>query len=119
MTAVTRTGSCFARRLLGGMGFRSPADHIIKGHISINIKEISSGTNVYDWKIPDEWNITDAYIKNSNGDKIIDFKKHNLHIVGYSEPINIQLTYNELIKHIHTLPEHPDWIPYRTSYYKI
>ena len=104
-------------RSITGNGVRESLN-IIRKYISINIKEISSSTNVYDWKVPDEWNIKDAYIKNSNGDKIIDFKKHNLHIVGYSEPINIQLTYNELIKHIHTLPEHPDWIPYRTSYYK-
>ena len=104
-------------RSITGEGVRESLN-IIKEHISINIKEISSGTNVYDWKIPDEWNIKDAYVKNSKGDKIIDFKKHNLHIVSYSEPINIQLKYNELIEHIHTLPEYPDWIPYRTSYYK-
>jgi len=92
--------------------------NIIKNEIPINVKTIQSGTNVFDWKIPLEWNISDAYVKNSKGEKIIDFKDHNLHIVSYSEPINTNITYNELIKHIYTLKEYPDWIPYRTSYYK-
>ena len=92
--------------------------NIIKEFIDINIKEIPSETKVFDWKIPPEWNINDAYVKNSKGEKIIDFKKHNLHIVSYSEPVNLKLTYNEFIKNIYTLPKHPDWIPYRTSYYK-
>ena len=77
--------------------------NIIKEFIDINIKEIPSETKVFDWKIPPEWNIHDAYVKNSKGEKIIDFKKHNLHIVSYSEPVNLKLTYNEFIKNIYTL----------------
>ena len=104
-------------RSITGNGVRKTFN-IIKEILDINIKEIPSETKIFDWKIPLEWNINDAYIKNSNGEKIIDFKKHNLHIVSYSEPVNLKLTYNELIKHIYTLPEYKDWIPYRTSYYK-
>lgn len=104
-------------RSITGNGVRETLN-IIKETIPITIKEIESKTKVFDWEVPLEWNIKDAYVKNSKGDKIIDLKKNNLHIVSYSEPINLKLTYNELIKHIHTLPEYPDWIPYRTSYYK-
>ena len=83
----------------------------------INISKIPTGTKVFDWEIPLEWNIKDAYVKDPGGKKIIDFKKSNLHVLGYSEPINKKISLDELKEHIFTLPEYPNWIPYRTSYY--
>ncbi len=67
--------------------------------------------------VPKEWNIKDAYVKNSKGERIIDFQKSNLHVVGYSVPVHKKVSLSELREHLHTLPDHPEWIPYRTSYY--
>ncbi len=85
--------------------------------IPIDTHEVKSGTKVFDWTVPKEWNIKDAYIKNGAGEKIIDFKDNNLHVLNYSIPISKKVSNEELKKHLFTLPEHPDWIPYRTSYY--
>ena len=104
-------------RSITGDGVRKTLE-IIKKLIPIQINEVPTGTKVFDWSIPKEWNIKDAYVKNSKGDKIIDFKKSNLHILNYSTPINRKVSLNELKKHVFTLPEYPKWIPYRTSYYK-
>lgn len=90
---------------------------ILSEIIPIQIHEIKSGTEVFDWVVPDEWNIEDGWIKNSRGEKIIDFKNSNLHVLNYSIPIDKEVTLSELSKHIFTIPEFPDWIPYRTSYY--
>jgi len=83
----------------------------------IDIHEVASGTEVFDWIIPKEWNIKDAYIKNKKGKRIVDFKKSNLHVLNYSIPINTKMRLSELKYHIITLPDQPDAIPYRTSYY--
>lgn len=91
---------------------------IIRGLIPVEIKEVPSGTKVFDWTVPKEWNIKDAYIKDSKGRKIVDFKDSNLHVLNYSIPIHKITSIAELKEHIFTLPEHPDLIPYRTSYYK-
>ena len=80
--------------------------------------EIPSGTKVFDWTIPKEWNIYDAYIKDEKGQRIIDFKKSNLHVVNYSSPISGEFSLSELKKNIYTIPKQPDLIPYITSYYK-
>ena len=104
-------------RSITGNGVRETLE-IIKKHIPIETHEIPTGTKVFDWVIPKEWNITDAYVKNSKGEKIIDFKKSNLHILNYSIPINKKVSLSELKEHVFTLPEHPNWIPYRTSYYE-
>ena len=80
--------------------------------------EVPTGTAVYDWTVPKEWNITDAYIENEAGEKIIDFKKNNLHVLGYSTPVDVIMPLSELKEHIYTLKEQPDVIPYSTSYYK-
>lgn len=82
-----------------------------------DIKTISSGSKVFDWIVPSEWNVKDAYVKNKFGQKIIDFKKNNLHLVSYSSPFNDVISKKELLEHIHTIPEKPNTIPYRTSYY--
>ena len=81
------------------------------------IKKISSGSQVFDWTIPPEWNVYDAYVKNKHGKKIIDFKENNIHLVSYSEPFHGVLGTSEFLKHLYTLPKFPDRIPYRTSYY--
>ncbi|CAN5362578.1 DUF4910 domain-containing protein [soil metagenome] len=91
---------------------------IIQKYIPLLIHKIPSGTKVFDWEIPKEWNIVDAYVKNMKGEKVIDFSHSNLHLVSYSIPIHRKVTLQELKEHLHTLPDHPDWIPYRTSYYK-
>jgi len=92
--------------------------NILKKYIPLAIHKIPSGIRAFDWTVPKEWNINDAYIKNSRGVKIVDFANSNLHVLNYSVPVHRQVTLEELKRHLHTLPEHPDWIPYRTSYYK-
>ena len=89
-------------------------DNILEGG---NIKSISSGEKAFDWEVPSEWNVKEAYVKNKFGNKIIDFKKNNLHLVSYSTPFKGVISKEELLKHIHTLPEKPNSIPYRTTYY--
>ncbi len=104
-------------RSITGDGTRETLQQI-KSEIPIEIKEVVSGTKVFDWDIPLEWNIKDAYIKNEQGEKIVDFNNCNLHVVNYSTPINRKIKLSELKKHLHSLPNHPEWIPYRTTYYK-
>lgn len=90
---------------------------ILQKLIPLQIKEIPSGKKVYDWNIPKEWNIKDGWIKNSRGEKIVDFKKNNLHVVSYSQPIHAKVTFSELEKHLNYKKDLPESIPYRTSYY--
>ncbi len=104
-------------RSITGNGVRETLE-IIKKYISIEILEVPTGTKVFDWKIPKEWNINDAYVIAPNGEKIIDFKKSNLHIVNYSIPIKKKMQLNELEKNLHYITEKPNTIPYLTSYYK-
>jgi aminopeptidase-like protein len=87
------------------------------GLIPLATEEVASGTEVFDWTIPKEWNIEDAYIKDKDGRRVVDFRENNLHVVNYSAPVNARMSLAELRPHLHSLPEHPDWIPYRTSYY--
>ena len=85
---------------------------------NLNIKKVPSGTNVFDWIVPKEWKIRNAWIKLPNGEKICDFKNNNLHIVGYSIPVHKKLSLTDLQKHLHSIPKQKKAIPYVTSYYK-
>lgn len=91
---------------------------ILQEIIDLKIKEVSSGTKCHDWKIPYEWNIKEAWVKNSKGEKIIDFEENNLHILGYSIPFLGKMNLSELKEHLYSVPEMVDAIPYLTSYYK-
>jgi aminopeptidase-like protein len=86
--------------------------------IPLVLHEVPTGTRVFDWTVPREWNIRDAYVMDPAGQRVIDFRKHNLHVVNYSVPVNRRMTLAELRPHLHSLPDRPDLIPYRTSYYK-
>src|ERR1700685_2660445 len=90
----------------------------IQNRIPLQISEVPTGTPVFDWTVPKEWNIRDAYIKDSSGKNVVDFGQCNLHVLNYSIPVHATMPLDELKAHLFTLPEHPDWIPYRTSYYK-
>ena len=103
-------------RSITGDGVRETLDHIAR-RLELEVHEVPSGTQVFDWTIPREWSIRDAFIKNSAGERIIDFRKCNLHVLNYSQPVHGQLPLEELKKHVFTLPDQPDAIPYRTSYY--
>ncbi len=103
-------------RSITGNGVRETLRKI-GAHIPLEVHEVPTGTAVFDWEIPREWNIRDAYVKNERGEKIVDFAQSNLHVMSYSVPVRKHVSLAELKKHIHTLPEQPDLIPYRTSYY--
>jgi aminopeptidase-like protein len=103
-------------RSITGDGVRQTLREIA-AHIDLEIHEVATGTPVLDWTIPREWNIRDAWIKNERGEKIVDFKRSNLHVMSYSVPVHRRMSLTELKKHIYTLPDQPDLIPYRTSYY--
>jgi len=91
---------------------------VIQRHTPLTIHEVPSGTRVFDWTVPKEWNIRDAFIARTTGERLIDFKSSSLHVVNYSVAVKKRVSRDELLAHVHTLPEHPEWIPYRTSYYE-
>lgn len=103
-------------RSITGNGVRQTLRHI-QHHIPLTIHEVPTGKQVFDWTVPKEWNIEDAFIKDAEGEKVVDFRESNLHVVGYSVPVQKKLSLEELKKHVFTLPDKPDWVPYRTSYY--
>ena len=105
-------------RSITGIGVRQTLKEIAKILPEIKIASVNSGTKVFDWKVPLEWKVDDAYILTPDGKKICDFKKNNLHLVGYSTPINKIITKKQLLKKLFSLPDQPDAIPYVTSYYK-
>jgi len=104
-------------RSITGDGIRETLSRI-KGRIPLQTFEVPTGTQVFDWNVPKEWNIQDAYIAAPDGKRVVDFRKCNLHVMNYSIPVHEKMPLSELKPHLFTIPERPDWIPYRTSYYK-
>ena len=102
-------------RSITGDGVRQTLS-AIGARIPLELHEVPTGTKVLDWTVPDEWNIRSAYIA-KDGVRVVDFDRSNLHVVNYSEPFEGTMSLNELRAHLHSLPEHPAWVPYRTSYY--
>jgi aminopeptidase-like protein len=103
-------------RSLTGNGVRATFD-VLEEHVPLVRTEVPSGTQVFDWTVPDEWNIRDAYVAAPDGTRVIDFRGSSLHVVSYSEPVSATLPLDELRERLFTLPDQPDLIPYRTSYY--
>ncbi len=104
-------------RSITGNGLRKTLD-CIGEHIPLTTCEIPTGTAVFDWTIPREWNVREAYIKTPSGERIADFREHNLHVLGYSVPVHEKVSLETLREHVFTLPDKPEWVPYRNSYYK-
>lgn len=103
-------------RSITGPGVRETLKILSEIH-PIRVSEIPSGTPIFDWVVPKEWSIRDAYVKNARGQRIIDFHQHNLHLLNYSIPVKSTMKLSELQPHLYSLPEKPELIPYRTSYY--
>jgi aminopeptidase-like protein len=103
-------------RSITGDGVRATLRKLSR-YIDIEVHEVPTGTRAFDWTVPREWNIRDAYVKDGSGVKIIDFANSNLHVMSYSAPVRARMPLGELKKHLHSLPQQPDLIPYRTSYY--
>ena len=91
---------------------------MIQDRIPIQVTEVPSRTQAFDWNVPREWNIRDAFVKSADGERVVDFEKCNLHVMNYSIPVHVRMSLEELRPHLFSIPEKPDWIPYRTSYYK-
>jgi aminopeptidase-like protein len=104
-------------RSITGNGVRETLRSLQKV-LPLEMHEVLSGTKVFDWTVPLEWNVTDAYVMNREGKRVIDFKAHNLHLMSYSSPVRKKMPLADLRPHLFTLPDYPEWIPYRTSYYK-
>ena len=105
-------------RSLTGKGFRETLQYFMDIVPKLKMFEVKSGSKVFDWEVPNEWNISEAYIADENGNTIIDFKLNNLHVVGYSDAVDEWLDLEDLQNHLHSLPEQPQAIPYVTSYYE-
>jgi aminopeptidase-like protein len=104
-------------RSITGDGVRSTLAQL-RAIVPLEIHEVPTGTQAFDWNVPKEWNIRDAYIKDASGRRVVDFRASNLHVVNYSVPVQAEMTLEELRPKLFSLPDHPDWIPYRTSYYR-
>lgn len=104
-------------RSITGDGVRATLD-IVGEYIPLQRHEVPTGTQVLDWTVPQEWNIRDAYVADATGRRVVDFAASSLHVLGYSVPVERTMPLSELRAHLHTLPEQPKWVPYRTSYYR-
>ena len=114
---IAKTQLFTLTRSLTGNGVKKTLNIIQKEFPTLKIKKFKSGTKVFDWNIPEEWNVTDAYVIDKYNNRIIDFKKNNLHLVGYSIPVKRNITKKELFKNLYFLKNQPKAIPYITSYY--
>lgn len=103
-------------RSITGDGTRATLD-AIERFIPLVRTEVPSGHKAFEWEVPPEWNIRDAWVCDAAGRRVIDFRQHNLHVVNYSVPVRARMSLAQLRPHLFSLPDHPDWIPYRTSYY--
>jgi aminopeptidase-like protein len=103
-------------RSITGDGVRETLS-LVKRQIPLTVHEVPSGTPVFDWTVPKEWNVRDAWVKTADGERVIDFQASNLHVLNGSVPVHARMSLEALRAHLFTLPEHPDWVPYRTSYY--
>lgn len=103
-------------RSLTGPGVRKTLE-MVAARVPLTVHEVPSGSRAYDWTVPDEWQVRDAYVALPGGRRIVDLADHNLHLVGYSRPFRGRLRLADLLPHLHSLPDHPTWIPYRTTYY--
>ncbi|MFG2516131.1 DUF4910 domain-containing protein [Streptomyces sp. NPDC048584] len=104
-------------RSITGDGVRATLG-IVDEYIPLRMHEVPTGTRVLDWTVPQEWNIRDAYVADAGGHRVVDFRASSLHVLGYSVPVSATMPLAELREHLHTLPDHPSWVPYRTSYYE-
>ncbi|WP_333747969.1 DUF4910 domain-containing protein [Streptomyces sp. IBSBF 2394] len=104
-------------RSITGDGVRATLQ-IVDEYIPLHVHEVPTGTQVLDWTVPKEWNIRDAYVADAAGRRVVDFAASSLHVLGYSMPVSATMPLAELRPHLHTLPDHPSWVPYRTSYYQ-
>jgi aminopeptidase-like protein len=103
-------------RSLTGEGLRETLRRLQRV-VPLTLHEVATGTPVFDWIVPKEWNIRDAWVKNARGARVIDFQRSNLHVVSYSVPVRRRMSLAELRPHLYTLPDRPEWIPYRASFY--
>ena len=104
-------------RSITGEGIRETL-RVLKEYVPFTVHEIATGTPVFDWVVPEEWNVRDAWIKNVRGEKVVDLQKNNLHLLQYSIPVSQRMSLAELKSHLFTIPEKPDWIPFRTSFFQ-
>ncbi|MEU8514707.1 DUF4910 domain-containing protein [Kitasatospora sp. NPDC048722] len=103
-------------RSITGDGVRATLE-IVGEYLPLQVHEVPTGTQVLDWTVPQEWNVRDAYVADAAGNRVVDLAASSLHVLGYSVPVAATMPLSELRGHLHTLPDHPTWVPYRTSYY--
>jgi aminopeptidase-like protein len=104
-------------RSITGDGVRRTLEIVGREVGGLEVSEVPTGTRVLDWTVPREWNVRDAWVADAAGQRVVDFQASNLHLLGYSVPVRATMPLAELRQHLFTLPDHPDWVPWRTSYY--
>jgi aminopeptidase-like protein len=104
-------------RSIAGPGLRQTLQ-VLRRHVPIAVHEIPTRSRVYDWEVPAEWEVRDAYVADRHGRRWIDYRQCNLHVMSHSQPVRRQMSWEELQPHLHSLPDQPDWIPYRTAFFR-